>query len=332
MISPEVTRFRHEGLHYEGAGAFVKAVAPFVSDGLAAGEAVMVAVTAEKAARLRLTLASEADRVVFVDMEAFGRNPGRLLPAWEDFVYSSRRRGVAARGVAEPVLVQRSPAELAEWELHEEMLNLAFADADDFRLICPYDTSAVDAHVLSRARCTHRLARRMGSRDTGEHLPSSGADPSAAAQGPSQAAASVPADLLSATRWPLLAPPASAEQMRFDSKSLEAVRQQVARRSEEAGLSRMRSADAVLAVSEIAANSIRHGGGRGLLRHWTDGTAVNFEVSDSGQIDDPLVGRQTPDLNQLGGRGIWLAHQLCDLVQLRSGPEGTVMRMQIAVA
>ena len=29
----------------------------------------------------------------------------------------------------------------------------------------------------------------------------------------------------------------------------------------------------------------------------------------------------------MGGRGVWLANQLCDLVQIRSGAAGTVVRL-----
>jgi hypothetical protein len=50
-MAPEtITRtrdFRHEALFYEGASQFVRAALQFVRDGLAAGEAVMVATSAE---------------------------------------------------------------------------------------------------------------------------------------------------------------------------------------------------------------------------------------------------------------------------------------------
>jgi anti-sigma regulatory factor (Ser/Thr protein kinase) len=36
-----------------------------------------------------------------------------------------------------------------------------------------------------------------------------------------------------------------------------------------------------------------------------------------------------PDGEQEGGRGLWLINQLCDLVQLRSSPEGTSVRMSM---
>jgi hypothetical protein len=34
-----------------------------------------------------------------------------------------------------------------------------------------------------------------------------------------------------------------------------------------------------------------------------------------------------PSLDQSGGWGLWLANQLCDLVQLRELPEGSVVRL-----
>ena len=57
-----------------------------------------------------------------------------------------------------------------------------------------------------------------------------------------------------------------------------------------------------------------------------EGTLI-CEVADWGRIDDLLVGRVLPPLDGLGGRGVWLANQLCDLVQLRSGDEFTQVRL-----
>ena len=47
--------------------------------------------------------------------------------------------------------------------------------------------------------------------------------------------------------------------------------------------------------------------------------------------DDPLVGRVKPVPTQVGGRGLWLANQFCDLVQIRSGDDGTAVRLQMAI-
>jgi hypothetical protein len=66
-----------------------------------------------------------------------------------------------------------------------------------------------------------------------------------------------------------------------------------------------------------------------LLRVWQDVDALICEVSDSGVIDQPLVGRELPAPGIEGGRGMWLVNQLCELVQVRSLATGTVVRLHV---
>jgi len=98
--------------------------------------------------------------------------------------------------------------------------------------------------------------------------------------------------------------------------------------AEAAGLGARPRADLVLAASELAANSIAHGGGSGTLRAWREADRLLVEFEDAGWIEEPLVGRRRPAITQEGGRGLWLANQLCDLVQIRSGSTGTTVRLQ----
>jgi anti-sigma regulatory factor (Ser/Thr protein kinase) len=83
----------------------------------------------------------------------------------------------------------------------------------------------------------------------------------------------------------------------------------------------------VLAVNELATNSIRYGGGRGKLLLWRETDTLVCEIQDAGHIEDPLIGRSRPAHNQHTGRGLWLVHQLCDLVQIHSSPAGTAVRV-----
>jgi anti-sigma regulatory factor (Ser/Thr protein kinase) len=98
-----------------------------------------------------------------------------------------------------------------------------------------------------------------------------------------------------------------------------------------AGLGEARTADLVLAVDEVATNSLRHGGGRGTLRIWREDGAVVCEVRDAGRIEDPMAGRERPAPDGDGGRGLWMVNQLCDLVQLRTLPTGAVVRLHLYV-
>jgi anti-sigma regulatory factor (Ser/Thr protein kinase) len=60
---------------------------------------------------------------------------------------------------------------------------------------------------------------------------------------------------------------------------------------------------------------------------WTEDGAAVLEVTDAGTVDEPLTGRLLPATEDAGGRGLYLVNQLCDLVQLRSSPAGTTVRV-----
>jgi anti-sigma regulatory factor (Ser/Thr protein kinase) len=83
--------------------------------------------------------------------------------------------------------------------------------------------------------------------------------------------------------------------------------------------------DQVLIVaSELATNAIRHGGGAGRLRMWTDDSLLHLQVSDHGPgFADPSVGIKPPDQSGTGGRGLWICRQLCDTLHIDSGPAGS---------
>jgi anti-sigma regulatory factor (Ser/Thr protein kinase) len=84
--------------------------------------------------------------------------------------------------------------------------------------------------------------------------------------------------------------------------------------------------DLVLTVDELAANSLRHGGGHGELRLWAEDDAVVAEVADPGEMHDLDVGRSLPPMDQVDGRGLWIVVNLADQVQIRTGTDGTVVR------
>ena len=111
---------------------------------------------------------------------------------------------------------------------------------------------------------------------------------------------------------------------------LSQVRDLVRRQAREAGLTDARVEDLVLAVSEVAANTLRHTRSTGTLAIWHDADEVVCEVRDEGTITDPLAGRRRPPPDASGGHGLWLVRQVCDLVELTSDASGTTIRMHMA--
>ena len=303
--------YRHEALFYAGEAQFVSDVSSFIRDGLEADDVVLVVVGAHKLGWLRDALGSDAGAVRFADMADVGKNPGRIISAWHDFV--DEHAGRSLRGVGEPIYPERTPDELFECQLHEALLNPAFADASSFWLACPYDTEALDPEVVHAARQSHPVVG-AGAGDAADHRTSHWYRDDVA---------------LSMFQAPLPVPPADAIEVEYTEDDLGAVRDLVGKLAATVSLGEARTDDLVLAVNELAGNSIRHGGGAGTLRVWRDGTTIVCEVRDAGRIDNPLVGRRRPTLEQSTGRGLWLANQLCDLVQLRSSPAGLVARLHM---
>jgi anti-sigma regulatory factor (Ser/Thr protein kinase) len=60
--------------------------------------------------------------------------------------------------------------------------------------------------------------------------------------------------------------------------------------STHAGLPVERCADLVLAVSEVAANTLSHTRGGGTVHVWASGHDIICQVNDGGWISDPMAG------------------------------------------
>ena len=296
----------HVALFYAGDSEYTEALSGFVRQGLAAGERVLVSVPERRHAMLREALDGQADAVAISDICRVGRNPSRLIPALEAF---ARAAPGPVRFIDEPIWPGRSDDELVEGARHEALLNVAFAGRD-VAILCPYDLDGLPDAVLRDAARTHPL--RL-DRDGVSAIPSyddplvvwSAADrPLAPPVGPT---AALPLDDLFAFRRELRA---YAFPLLRDIGRME---------------------DLVVAACEAATNAVQHGAG-GDARAWRGSGELVCEISSSGTIDDPLAGRRAPPPRARRGRGLWLANQLCDLVELRSGPGGTVVRLHMTLA
>lgn len=315
MDAADPAVFRHEAFIYRGEDQFLRGAAGFVRDGLAADEAVLVVAPGARVAVLREELGGQADAVEFLDLAGLGRNPGRILPAWQEWIDRNSAGGRAFRGVCEPLLAGRGETELREWRRHEQLLNAAFDRGPAWSLLCPYDAGRLAGDVVAWARHTHPLLFEDGGR---------------------QRSATYPHPELSAEAMfgsPLAEPEEVLAELDFDLGSLARVRDLVRVHAVALGLDAAGVVDLTLVASELASNSVRHGGGAGRLRLWSQGPHAVCEVRDRGLVTDPLVGLRRPDFRKhAGGAGLWAVNLICELVLLRSSPEsGTVVRAHLAV-
>jgi anti-sigma regulatory factor (Ser/Thr protein kinase) len=302
--------FGHDALFYRGPGEYSKEVCSFVCEGLNTGEPVLVAVPGRRLDLVRGALGEAAGAVSFADMAVLGRNPARIIPAIRRFTDSRRPR--RTRFVGEPVWPGRSAAEITEATRHEALINTALA-AVPTTVMCPYDASGLGAAVLTGARQTHPRVVDDGARRASADYTGTAVARAIAAQ-------------------PLPSPPPRARSTAFGEQDLPALREQVRRRAAREGISSSRAQDLVTAVHEIAASTMVHAGGTGTLRIWRDGAALVCEIRDDGRITDPLAGRHPDSPHDDSGHGPRLAHELCDLVEIRSGHQGTTVRLHVLIS
>ena len=115
---------------------------------------------------------------------------------------------------------------------------------------------------------------------------------------------------------------------RFGRDEITVVRHEVTARLD-TGLLADRLHGFVLAINEVITNAVLHAGGQGRIVLSLTGEAVFCTVTDSGPGIPEQYRRPptVPEAFEVGGRGIWLAHQLCDEVTMASGPIGTTIRL-----
>jgi anti-sigma regulatory factor (Ser/Thr protein kinase) len=299
--------FCHEAFFYADEDEFLAGAVPFLEEGVSSGEAVIAALPESRRQLLRGALGPLADEVALYAMEEIGRNPGRLISAWRCFLQNNAE-APGIRGIGEPAWAGRTPAELEECERLERLVNLAFVQEKALTVVCPYDTSALEDEVLAGAKRSHSHCSSPEGKST---------SPSFTLDG-----------LLEGS---LPQPDRPTVSLCFGRTDLRTVRQAVASLARSVGLGSRRNEDFVLAVCEAATNSVQHGGGEGSLAIWRDSDELVCDIRDAGQITNPLVGRERPPVAQVGGRGLWIANEVCDLVQIRSGEEGTHVRLRMEI-
>jgi anti-sigma regulatory factor (Ser/Thr protein kinase) len=299
--------FVHEALLYHGSADRRAALAQFAQAARAAGEPLLVTMPAEHLTRLRGQLAGEAGIVDYAEIESIASNPACLLPFIDDWV-TQRAPDCRARVVCESLWPGRESPETIESLRQEAIFNRALADRP-VTMLCPYDADGLPEMALDGAHRTHPILLEGGARRRSPNYRAPGGpDPD--------------------EHWPLDPTPPGTTTYRLQD-SLGLLREALQADPRLDGLPPARRSDLVLAANEAATNAVQHGDGACTAAVWGDEDRVVVEIRAGTPVPDLLSGCRSPDPAAPSGRGLWLINQVCDLVQARSGPNGSVMRMHI---
>lgn len=306
-------RFDHDAFIYRSVDEFVAFALPFVATGREAGGEVFIAAEAPGITELRGALGGEPPGVTLRDTQEWAPHPATRLRAFHRLVTSRLAAGVPTLHLmGEPIWPSGPPPIRREWARYESVLNAVLAPFP-VTLVCLYDGAHLAPEVVADAGHTHpEFTDARGTRPTGAFEP--------------------PATLL--RRWTPGAtrPPAGAQRLEHPATPTVA-RAFVTDAARRAGVDAPRTEDMGIAVSEVLTNATLHGGGATLVGVWTAADRFVCQVEDGGPgLDDPLAGYRPPSPNEIAGRGLWLARQLVELVEILPGPTGTTVRLYAPLA
>lgn len=301
--------YRHEMGLYSSEAEFVDLLVPFARDGLAGGEAVVLAYDPVKTAALQRWL-PPSDTLAYVTDTAPYERPGAAIATWKRLINERLAAGVARVRIAGDVPHPGSGRPYAGWDRYESAIDAAWGELPTWAR-CLYDERSAPANVLRRAASCHR---RMIDR-SGE---------------PSDNPAFVQrrrlAQYLPPHPHPLEAGPPNIELHEPSPAMARATLGSIA----SGKLTGTERDDMLVAVSEAVENAFVHGESPVVVRIWADPDEIVVHVSDSGPgPDDPLAGLVPPPQGAVPrGRGLWLLHRLNVAVELLARPDRFTVRIR----
>jgi anti-sigma regulatory factor (Ser/Thr protein kinase) len=280
-----------------------------VAAALEHGDALLLVVDDDEAARLRRRHGPRVADATLLPVGDFYSQPAWTLARFRHEVEAGTADGATMRVVAQPRWWERPERERDAWLSMEAVANAAFS-SDSLEVLCAYDESA-PPEVVEGAQHTH---------------------PEVVVDGHPRRNPRYTDPALYCTRHrgrPLPRLPEPVEEHDFNGATLASMRRSVAAWAAAGDLPALRVSEVVLAVHEVATNTVRHGGGTGTLRLAATPGSLVAEVEDAGVITAPFAGLLPPPRSGHGGYGLWLVHQLVELVEIRSGPTGSTVRLHV---
>jgi anti-sigma regulatory factor (Ser/Thr protein kinase) len=307
---PNPTRQRgydHSAVRYTSEAELLAVAVPFLRDGLAASEPTVVSLEPERAELVRAALPSSASAHFLATDDLYAR-PAAAIKSYRDLM-----AGFVADGAAGIRIFGEIPRAAIDtswdwWARYEAAVNHAY-DEFPLRSMCAYDTRTTPRHVLDDVARTHPF---LATPDGGHHTNAGYLDP-----------LSFLTDPRPMTLHPIQR---TAPLVELTDPQPSAARRAVAV-ANRTRLSAAEIDDLVLSVSEIVDNALRHGRPPVRLRIWADAEHLVVTVHDTGDgLSDPFAGL-LPANRQVGGRGLWIAHQICSQVTLHHDDTGFTVRL-----
>jgi anti-sigma regulatory factor (Ser/Thr protein kinase) len=299
--------YDHAAVHYTSEEELLAVVVPFLTGGLTAGEPTVVSLAPERAELVRAALPPSAV-THFLAIDDLYARPAAAIKSYRELM-----AGFVADGASGIRIIGEVPRAAIEtswdwWARYEAAVNHAY-DEFPLRSMCAYDTRITPRHVLDDVARTHPF---LATSDGG-HLPNVGyVDPLSFLTDPR------PMELHPIQHTPPLVEltdpqPPAARRAVVDANKTELPAAEID--------------DLVLSVSEIVDNALRHGRPPVHLRIWADSDHMVVTVHDSGDgLSDPFAGLMPAD-RHIGGRGLWIAHQICSQVALHHDDTGFTARL-----
>ena len=306
-------RYVHDALLYDSPGQLAEVAAPFLLDGLVDGDAAVIATSAGTADLLRDAVGNHPDVHVLEREDVYRARTPAAITTFRRL--AERRASEGARRVRVVGEVDFGPTERdwLEWQRYEAVVNAALAGWPLWGL-CVFDTQRLPEPLLASALQTHSALATARGREENPHF----TDPADYLR-----ALPVPDEPLEAT-----VPRLHASHVADFAALRHALATELAGVPADGDLLQ----DFLLAVDEMTSNALRHGGRPIDLRLWIGTDRIVCTIGDRGTgWDDPFAGygpAHGDDLSR-GGMGLWLARQLCDHVDITTGPDGALVRLTV---
>lgn len=294
----------HEAGFYGSDAEFAALIVPFVEEGVAAGEPVIIGYDDRKADLLRSWL-TDPSAVEFIGDQSLYATPARAIATYQRLFEFHVATGAGQIRIAGDVPHPGNGQRFEGWDRYESAINTVWRDFPVWGL-CLYDTATAPQKVLDIVERTHpRLVSPSGQRRTSQHYEHVLAHPLPAPPDPLEGSAPI----LELTDRP-------AADTRH---ALERI-----------GLGRVDNAtltDLIIGASEAVSNALRYGETPVTVRIWATADRLMVTVHDLGRGPaDVLAGLVPPSSGtSKSGLGLWIMHQLdIDTALIRTGDGFTV--------